>query len=54
MVAGTDFGSEAGNNMLERKALYGLKISGTTFRAFLTETLDAMGYHMSYANPDLW
>ena len=54
VVAGPNFGSEAGNNMLARKALYGLKISGEAFRAFLTETLDAMGYRPSYADPNLW
>ena len=40
--------------MLSRKALYGLKSSGTAFRSFLAETLDAMGYWPSYADQDLW
>ena len=40
--------------MLARKALYGLKSSGAAFRAFLSKTLDAMGYQLSYYDPDLW
>ena len=54
VVAGPKFGSEAGNNMLARKALYELKRYGAAFRAFLTETLDAMGYRPSYSDLDLW
>jgi hypothetical protein len=52
--AGPEFGSEAGTNMLVKKALYGLKSSGAAFRAFLAETLDAMGYRPTYADPDVW
>ena len=54
ILAGTEFGSEAGKHMLVKKALYGLKSSGAAFRAFLAETIDAMGYKPSYANPDVW
>ena len=54
LVSGPEFGSESGNNMLVRKALYGSKSSGASFRAFLAENYYAMGYRMSYANPDLW
>ena len=54
IIAGPEFGSEAGNNMIVKKALYGLKSSGAAFRAFLAETLDATGYKPSYANPDVW
>ena len=39
--------------MLAIKALYGLKSSGAAFRAFLAETLDAIGYQPRYDNPDL-
>ena len=35
MAAGLKFGYEAGNNMLVRKYLYGLKISRAVLRAFL-------------------
>ena len=54
MVAGPEFGSEAGNNMLVIKDLYGLKNYGAAFSFFLAETLDTMGYWTSYAEPDLW
>jgi hypothetical protein len=40
--------------MLVKKALCGLKSSGAAFRAFLAETLDAMDYKLSYADPDVW
>ena len=54
LVSRPKFGSKAGKNMMVRKSLYGLKSSGAAFRAFLAETLNAMGYWPSYANPDLW
>jgi hypothetical protein len=53
-AAGPKFGSEAGLPMIIKKALYGLKSSGAAFRAHLAETLDAMGYKPSYADPDVW
>jgi hypothetical protein len=53
-AAGPEFGSEAGLPMIIKKALYGLKSSGAAFRAHLAETLDAMGYKPSYADPDVW
>ena len=40
--------------MITKKALHGLKSSGAAFRAHLAETLDAMGYKPSYADPDVW
>jgi hypothetical protein len=40
--------------MIIKKALYGLKSSSAAFRAHLAETLDAMGYKPSYADPDVW
>ena len=54
ILAGPEFGSEAGMNMIVRKALYGLKSSGAAFRAFLAETLDRMDYVPSFADPDVW
>ena len=53
VVAGPEYGSEDGKNMLVIKAIYGLKSSGTVFRAFLVETLGIMSYRPSYADPDL-
>ena len=52
--AGPEFGSEAGQPMLVKKALYGLRSSGAAFRALLAETLDKLGYKPSYADPDVW
>ena len=54
MVVVPEFGSEAGNNIMVIKSIYGLKRYGTEFRAFLEKTLDVMGYFPSYADPDLW
>ena len=54
VVADTNNGSKAGNNMLMRKALYGLTRSVTAFRAFLEEIMDAIGYRPSYTDPELW
>jgi hypothetical protein len=54
ILAGPEFGSEARQNMLVKKALHGLKSSGAAFRAHLAETLDAMGCRPSHADPDVW
>ena len=54
VVAFPKFGSEDGKNLLVRHSLYRLKISGAEFRAFLVETLVAMGYQPSYTDPELW
>ena len=53
MVAGPEFGSEGGNNIMVIKALFGLKSSGAAFRSFLVETLNTMGYRPSYDGSDL-
>ena len=54
MIAGAEFGSDAGKTMLVVRALYGLKSSGAAFRAFLAETLYDIGYQPSVADPDVW
>ena len=54
IIAGKEFGSDEKSIMIIRKALYGLKSSGAAFRAHLAQTLDAMGYKPSYADPDVW
>jgi hypothetical protein len=53
IIAGPEFGSEAGTSMLAKKAPHGLKSSGTAFRAFLAETLDTMDHKPSYADLDV-
>ena len=54
VVAGPEFGSEAGNNMLVIKAFYVLKSSVPVFRSFLAETLDAIVYRPRYVVQGLW
>ena len=54
IIAGPEFGSEAGQIMLVVRALYGLKSSGAAFRAFLAETLYNLGMVPSKADPDVW
>ena len=39
--------------MLVVQALYGLKLSGATFRAFLVEALYDLGYKSLMADPDV-
>ena len=53
-TAGPEFGSESGKKMLVVRALYGLKLSGATFRAFSTEALYDLGYKSSVEDPDVW
>ena len=52
--AGPEFGSEHGQPMIIRKALYGLKSSGMAFRAHLAETLHDIGFKPTKADPDIW
>ena len=54
IIAGPEFGSEAGSIMVVRKALYGLKSSGAAFRAHLAETLYDLNYTPTKADPDVW
>ena len=44
----------AGKILVIRKALYELKTSGALFHELLSETLKALGYRPSKAEPDLW
>ena len=52
--AGPEFGSECGQPMIIRKALYSLKSSGAAFRAHLAETLHDIGLKPTKADPDVW
>ena len=47
--AGVEFGSKKGKIMLIVTALYGLKLSGPAFRAFLAVTLNSIGYRPLYS-----
>ena len=47
---GPEFGHREGKILVIKKALYGLK----SFRAFLAEKLDNIGFKSSIADPDVW
>ena len=53
-MAGPVFGSEEGSIMVVKMDIYGLKLSGSTFRAELASLLHNIGYTPSKADPDLW
>ena len=52
--AGPEFGDLEGSILIVRQALYGLKSSGASFREFLAERLDNIGFRSSIADPDVW
>ena len=53
--AGPEFGPDSGKPFLITRALYGLKSSGASFRAFLAEHLDRnLGFQSTIADPDVW
>ena len=51
---GPNFGHDEGKLFIVVKALYGLKSSGESFRAFLTDKIDGMVFTSSIADPDVW
>ena len=54
-TAGPEFGPEKqGRPVIIERALYGLKTSGAAWHAQLTETLRAMNFTPSLADPDVW
>jgi hypothetical protein len=52
--AGPEFGSDVGSVMLIRKALYGLKSAGKSWRNMLSESLQAMGWDSTRVDPDVY
>ena len=55
MVAGTEFGSsDRVSGMITARYLYGLKSSGSAWRAKLAETLNFMGYRSTELDPNVW
>ena len=52
--AGPEFGQDSGKPFIIVRALYGLKSSGASFRSFLAQHLDEIGYRSSVADPDVW
>ena len=53
-VAGKEFGSHAGKNVLIVRALYGLKSSGAAWHAHLAQSLRDLGFTPCLADPDIW
>ena len=54
-VAGDEFGSEKGKVFIAKRALYGLRTSGATFRTFIVESFHDMGFKpCNMADPDVW
>ena len=51
---GTDFGIETGIVMIIARNLYGIKISGATWRSKLVEILKSLGYKSFEADTDIW
>ena len=54
MWAGPEFGSDQGKPYIVVQALYGLKGAVASFRAFLAEKLESMGFKSSIGDPDVW
>ena len=54
IIAGEEFGSDAGKVMKVVRALYGLPESGASFRSYLSEHLHDLGYSSSLADPDVY
>ena len=52
--AGPEFGQDTGKPFIIVRALYGLKSSGASFRSFLAEHLDDIGFRSTIADPDVW
>ena len=52
--AGPEFGSMKGKCFIVKRALYGLKSAGSSFRSFLAGKLDELGFESCVADPDVW
>lgn len=53
-LAGSEFGTEKGQVMIIDKALYGLKTSGASWRAMLSETMKDLQFVPTKADPDVY
>ena len=51
--AGPEWGEHKGKPVLIVRALYGLKSSGQSWRTHFAQTLEAMDFRSSYADPDV-
>ena len=54
IIAGPEFGENAGKRMIIDKGLYGLKTSSARFHEHLSSKLRLMGFAPSKADADLW
>ena len=52
--AGPEWGEHEGKPIQVVRALYGLKSSGQAWRTHFSQTLEAMGFKSSLADPDVW
>ena len=52
--AGPRFEQDEGKPFIVARALYGLKISGASFRVFPAETPDKLGFRSTIADPVVW
>ena len=52
--AGPEFGDEQGTMFIVVRALYGLKSASASFRSFIAEYLDEIGFQSSEADNDVW
>ncbi len=53
-VAGREFGSREGENVIIVRALYSLKSAGAAWRSHLASSLSALNYKSCLADPDIW
>ena len=54
IIAGKEFGNNAGRPALIVRALYGLKSSGERWRSHMAQSLRDLGFTSSLADPDMW
>lgn len=54
LKAGPEFGEFQGTVFIVTRALYGLRSAAASFRAYLAEHLDDMGFTSCHADPDVW
>ena len=52
--AGPEFGSEEGTVMILRRAVYGTKAAGKSWRTMLAQTIEDMGYVNTIVDPDVY
>jgi hypothetical protein len=54
IIAGPEFGKDAGKQMIIKKSLHGLKTSAAWFHEVLSAKLRKMGFQPSREDADLW